>query len=301
MQENKNVAVSVIIPALNEESDLPTLLKALADQTFRDFEIILADAGSQDRTVELAHAAGARVVDGGLPGVGRNRGAEVARGDLLFFFDADVSFKPDFMQKIYDEMQKKYYDLATCEFKPQSDLRLDKVLFQMANLAVKVNQQLSPRAAGFCLFVSRRLFRLTGGFDESVTLAEDHDFVQRATKHRPLGFLDSAAMDVSIRRLEKEGRFSLIQKYAQVEMYLRTKGSIRDEKVVDYEFANFENKDDPARKKWLDDLESAVINLEKTYDQVAQSASRDDLTLTEKLGAVRDGLISLLPWQGQKK
>ena len=82
--------LSIIIPTYNEENYLPLLLKSIQAQNFSDYEIIIADAGSQDRTREIARDADCRVVDGGLPAVGRNRGAESAQGEYLLFLDADV-------------------------------------------------------------------------------------------------------------------------------------------------------------------------------------------------------------------
>ncbi|MCZ8238866.1 MAG: glycosyltransferase [Leptospiraceae bacterium] len=263
--------ISVIIPTLNEEELLPTLLECLKQQTFRDFEIIVADAGSKDQTRKIAKKYGALVVDGGMPGVGRNKGAEVAKGEFLFFFDADVLLPNDFLAKAYGEIEDKFVDLATCEFKPQSDLRLDKVLFQLSNLFVKINQKLNPRAAGFCIFISSRLFRRIKGFDESVKLAEDHDLVERASKYRSLHFINSTHLMVSIRRLEKEGRFSLIEKYMQVELHLLTKGSIRREDFVNYEFANFNpKKDNKEDKKFLDELEKRIIQMEEGYNKLTE-------------------------------
>ena len=88
--------VSIVVPTKNEEAYLPILLASLRGQTFQDFEIIVADAHSTDRTREIALQAGAKVVDGGMPGPGRNRGAAVAQGEIIFFFDADVILRhPD--------------------------------------------------------------------------------------------------------------------------------------------------------------------------------------------------------------
>lgn len=264
--------ISVIVPTLNERELLPQLLETLKKQTFQDFEIIVADAGSTDGTVEIAGDAGAKVVAGGLPGVGRNRGSAVARGEFLFFFDADVVLPSDFLEKAYGEMEEKFVDLATCEFRPQSELRLDRVLFQLSNLFVKINQKLNPRAAGFCIFISARLFRRIRGFDETVKLAEDHDLVERASKFRPLHFLQSTHLFVSVRRLEKEGRFSLIEKYMQVELHLLTKGSIKKEDFVQYEFANFEKKaSDRTDPKFLDELEKKIIQWEEGYNRLSES------------------------------
>jgi len=82
--------LSIIIPTLNEEKYLPFLLSSIKEQNFKDYEIILSDAGSEDRTIEIAKSYGCRVVKGGLPAKGRNQGARAAAGDLLLFLDSDT-------------------------------------------------------------------------------------------------------------------------------------------------------------------------------------------------------------------
>ncbi len=82
--------VSIIIPAKNEEKYLPRLLESIKKQTTQPYEIIVADAGSTDRTVEVAKKYGAKVIKGGIPQVGRNNGAKQAKTDIIVFLDADV-------------------------------------------------------------------------------------------------------------------------------------------------------------------------------------------------------------------
>ena len=72
--------LSIIIPTFNEEYYLPPLLESIRCQDFSDYEVVVADAGSEDDTIEIAKNWGCKVVKGGLPAVGRNRGAEVAQG-----------------------------------------------------------------------------------------------------------------------------------------------------------------------------------------------------------------------------
>ena len=60
--------VRIVVPALDEERLLPLMLNSVRKQDFQDYEIIVADAGSTDRTREIAAEAGAKVVEGGLPG-----------------------------------------------------------------------------------------------------------------------------------------------------------------------------------------------------------------------------------------
>lgn len=95
-------ALSVIIPARNEERNLPTLLRSLASQSVRPGEIVVVDDGSTDRTAEEARRLGATVVSSEpLPDGWRGKawacwqGAQVATGQLLLFVDADTWFEPD--------------------------------------------------------------------------------------------------------------------------------------------------------------------------------------------------------------
>ena len=281
--------ISVVIPALNEEKFLPVLLESLKNQTFKDYEVIVADAGSKDKTLEIAHSYGARVVPGGMPGPGRNRGAEVATGEFLFFFDSDVLLPNDFLEKAMTEMDDRFIDLATCEFLPLSELTIDKAVFQLSNLIVKMNQNLNPRAAGFCIFINRRLFNRVGGFDESVVIAEDHDLVERASKFRPLRFLKTTSLSVSVRRLDKEGRLALLQKYVKVEMHLLTKGSVKDD-IIEYEFGNFDEAEKSKRKKLLNDIEDGILKIDRQFTKTSSEWNEKTAEVEEKLKSSFDGL-----------
>ena len=73
--------LSIIIPTYNEEEYLPVLLDSIKSQSFDDYEIIVADANSTDKTREIAESYGCIVVAGGLPAVGRNNGAKIAKGE----------------------------------------------------------------------------------------------------------------------------------------------------------------------------------------------------------------------------
>ena len=226
---------SIVIPTLNEAELLPRLLDRLAAQTFRDFEVIVADAGSNDGTRELVGERGLILTDGGLPGVGRNRGAAIARGDLLFFFDADVLPPPDFLAKAIAEMEEEGIRLATCWFEPDSDHPLDALLFDLANLYVKLSLRTDPHAGGFAIFIERALFEQIGGFDESLKLAEDHELVKRAACQAPLHLLHSTRIRMNVRRLVKDGRVNYAGKCLRVELYRLFHGEAT-EAVVDYQF-----------------------------------------------------------------
>ena len=212
-------SLSIIIPTLNEASNLPILLQALQVQTRPPDEVIVADAGSTDGTVEAALHLGASVVPGGKPGPGRNAGARAATGDLFLFLDADVVPPPDFLEKLLVEFEQSGYVVATTLMEPLSDNLGERILVEAGNLYLQVIQPFSPQAPGFCIVVWRRIHEAIGGFDEAAVLAEDFDYVQRASKHGEFGVLTTVRIPFSLRRVEEDGFFQVAFKYVWCEMY----------------------------------------------------------------------------------
>lgn len=211
--------LSVIIPTLNEEPYLPGLLDALARQTRVPDEIIVADAGSTDRTVSLAQEYGTKVVAGGRPARGRNAGARAATGDLLLFLDADVLPPPTFVESGISEFEQRQLDVATAMVLPLSDRVSDRVLHSAANSYIRLVRPLSPRAMGVCILMRRWIYLAVGGFNESVVMAEDHDLVKRAGSYGRFGILTGSRIPLSVRRLDEEGVAKLFVKYLWAEAY----------------------------------------------------------------------------------
>ncbi len=105
--------VSVIIPAYNEEDEIVDCLESLGNQRYEDFEIIVVDDGSSDKTRKRANNLSKIVPPINLltqkhkgPGVARNLGAKHARGEILVFVDADMTFEPNFIKKLVDPIIK---------------------------------------------------------------------------------------------------------------------------------------------------------------------------------------------------
>lgn len=222
--------LSIIIPTKNEEKDLPTLLQTIRSQRYTDYELIVADNHSTDQTCEIARSFGARVVEGGLPGPGRNRGARVACGEVLLFLDADVQLPTaKFLEDCINEMRHKGVDMATCKIKGLSRKPIDRLLFEMYNTYALLTEKIRPHAPGSCMFVRRQVHEAIGGFDEEVVFAEDHDYVQRAQKMGfTFGLLRSQYIVTSVRRLEKDGRLAIAMKYLFGEIRMITKGSFKE-------------------------------------------------------------------------
>ena len=107
--------VSVIVPARNEEHNLPTLLSSLAAQKAKPLEVIVVDDGSTDRTAIIAGQFGATVIPSRpLPDGWRGKtwacyqGAQAAKGDLLLFVDADTWFEPDGLDRLLSAWQSGF-------------------------------------------------------------------------------------------------------------------------------------------------------------------------------------------------
>lgn len=235
--------LSIIIPTYNEEQYLPYLLETIVAQTWRDFEVIVADNNSTDKTRQLAREFGARIVDGGLPGVGRNRGAATAQGDLLLFLDADIILPAsDFLEKAVQEIEERRLDIATCYLLPMSEKLVDQIMHGAYNKYMKLMSEASPHMPGFCIFSSRQVYEQVGGFDESVTLAEDHDFAKRAKEVGEYGILTSYKIPVSVRRFDRDGRAKIATKYVLCELYMWTRGKVKSD-IFKYRYGyNGDNK-----------------------------------------------------------
>jgi len=226
--------LSIIIPTLNEEKYLPLLLKEIKKQSFSDFEIIVADAGSTDKTVAIAKSFGCKIAKGGLPAKGRNEGAKTAQGDLFFFTDADNIFLPqNFLKQLTEEFERRNLDCASFPIYMQGN-RLDKLLYAIYNLWTEISQGFLPHAFNSIL-VRKEIHREINGFDEEIKLAEDHSYARKAARIGKFGFIRTAPVLTSSRRFERDGKLKAYLKYILAGIYLFFLGDIKTD-IFKYRF-----------------------------------------------------------------
>lgn len=234
--------LSIIIPTLNEEYFLPFLLSSIKNQTYKNYEIIVADAGSTDKTLKIAQEYNCKITDGGLPGVGRNKGAAIARGEYILFLDSDVMLPENFLQNTIAEFKHKNLDVATCGIYPLSEKKIDKFLHSAVNSYFKAIQSFMPHAPGFCIFTKKEIHEKIKGFDKKVLLAEDHDYIKRANKIGKFRILQSEKIPVSVRRLEKDGRLKIMVKYILCEAHLIFRGPVTSD-IFKYRFGGYKKEE----------------------------------------------------------
>jgi len=236
--------LSIIIPALNEENYLPLLLESIKKQKSSDYELILADGGSKDKTVEIAKKNNCRVVPGGLPAKGRNEGAKAARGDLFFFLDADVVLPDNFFEKALEEFNSRGLEFASFCIVPLPESKISSFFLNVFyNQPIILLESALPHAA-IGIFIRKELFEKLGGFDEDVKLAEDHYLARRAQRlfKAKFGIIKSTKIFVSDRRFKTDGWLTIGIKYLLCELHLIFLGPV-ESNIFNYKFNHYKDKD----------------------------------------------------------
>ena len=262
--------LSIIIPTYNEEEYLPVLLESIEKQSFEDYEIIVADANSTDRTREIAEEHGCIVVDGGLPAVGRNNGARVAKGEYLLFLDSDLELTDDYIRNALYEFRMERAGIAITQMLPMSQKVEDKLYHDFANYFMVRVEKIKPHGAGCYGIIARKeLHDECGGFDEDLTFGEDTDYIERLAKKDRFKVLRSAKVGVSTRRLEEDGIETLIRQYGKstVNDFL---GKRTEASELDYNFDHGGEKASQIRFEGLQKRVDHVNELKGNYDESIQ-------------------------------
>ncbi len=233
---------SIIIPTLNEEVNLPILLESLAKQTYRDFEVIVSDSNSEDKTREKALSFSQK-----LPklifiakpkrnvSIARNNGAKAANGEYLVFLDADVKIEEKFLEGIKKHIKKDKVKFLTLWNRSESKKLIGKVIFALLNSLVTLFAKIKPSVNGPCMVVEWELFRKTGGFDPEIIFGEDSDFAQKVhSLGERLRVYQKPIIYVSMRRFEKEGFLKSTGKSIYAFFYDLIFGPIK-KPIFDYE------------------------------------------------------------------
>lgn len=235
----KTVMLSIIIPTLNEEKYLPLLLASVKKQDFEgEYEIIVSDAGSTDKTVEIAEYFDCRLTEGGLPARGRNRGARIAMGDDILFLDADLILPKNFLKQSLEEFKSRQLDIASFGLKPITNKKIVRMGFDLFyNRPIVLSQRFLAHGA-MAILVKKDIFERVGGFDEGISLAEDHYFTRQAFKVGKFGVIKSTKVHIATRRFETDGYLSTLCKYFLCQLYMFSGKPVRSN-VFKYKFNHY--------------------------------------------------------------
>jgi 4,4'-diaponeurosporenoate glycosyltransferase len=223
---SKCPSISVIIPARNEEHNLPLLLADLSAQTLPDFEIICIDDDSEDSTGQIALENGAKLITlkskpAGWTGKSWacQNGADAATGELLLFLDADVRLEPDGIRKLLSA-----YLQQGCTVSVQPYHKTEKMFEQfsmMFNLVqVAANGTALPRPCSIGLYgpvilISKQDYEKAGGHESVKASVVDDVSLGLQLKKAELPFhLYIGSNEISF-RMYAGGMISLLQGWAK--------------------------------------------------------------------------------------
>ncbi len=216
---------SFVVPAYDEEDYVGNCVRSIrdaADELELEYEVIVVDNNSTDRTAEVAENAGARVVFEPINQISRarNTGAERARGSYYVFVDADSTVRTPLLRKAKDalEQQRAVGGGAPVTFDRKSAREQYGSQLETWNW-ISRNWQL---AAGSFLFCTREAFEWTGGFSEQVYASEEL-WLSRELKRfgrfrqRPFVILSDVYIQTSARKMDW---FPAWQQYLGVLLFL---------------------------------------------------------------------------------
>ena len=175
--------ISIIIPTINEASNLPLLLTDLSIIQ-SDGEILIADCGSEDKTIDIANIYGARVYKSKERnrGLQLNIGAKNSKGDWLIFLHADTRLKNDWATKIKSVLKGDDNYIYYFKFK----INNKKIVYRVLEILVNFRSQFFKQPYGDQgLIIHRSTYFKNNGF-RKIPIMEDVDFLRRLNNKKDL-------------------------------------------------------------------------------------------------------------------
>ncbi len=170
---NFNKKVSVVIPVYNEEIDLKKCLESLASQTLKNSEIIIVDDGSNDNTLEIARKfKNVKILmqNHQGPGTARNFGAKEARGDILVFIDADMTFDKSYLKNLVSPIFRNKNIIGTTHELEIASNTFNKWSYLWGK--ARVSKETAKEVKIFRAIRKNKFLEL-GGFDAKYGYADD--------------------------------------------------------------------------------------------------------------------------------
>lgn len=216
--ESQNLKIAIVIPAFNEEKYLGACLSSLRKQDYRgNYEIIVVDNGSTDRTAEIARSFGVRLISCQEKGVvfARQKGAAMADSDIVVQTDADSILPRDWVSSIVKGFKRNGNIVALSGsikyLRPPLWVYLNNLIHIIINwLYFKLfHRPLVIRAANF--HFRRAAFQTIGGYNISIpTYGDEHDFFVRLSKIGKVYYAPGLAVCTSARRFHRGFLYYLV-------------------------------------------------------------------------------------------
>jgi len=287
--------ISVIMPAYNAERDILETIKSVQQQTFSDFELIVINDGSTDRTLELLETLeDGRIrifsYENGGVCIARNRGISHANGEYIAFLDADDLWTPD----------KLELQLAALQQHPEAGVAYSwctsineqgKFLFQYPSRIFEGNVYAQLLVGDFIYNASNTLIRrqaieFVGEFDSAISGCADWDYWVRLSarwpfvlvpKHQILYRRSSTSMSSNIEKMKQQAIMALEKAYQAAPLELQ---SLKNQSLINfYQYSaelylrystNFSGINQAGWNLWMALRLNPKIVLDKSFQQLVK-------------------------------
>ena len=195
--------ISIIIPTINEESNLPLLLSDLSS-IHKEGEIIIVDCGSEDKTIDIANIYGAKVFISKERnrGLQLNIGAKNSKEEWLIFLHADTRLTHNWFRKINLVLKGDKNYIYYFKFK----INNKKIIYRVLEILVNFRSKYLKQPYGDQgLIIHRTTYFKNNGF-RKIPLMEDVDFLRRLSNKKNLKQLNLPIF-ISSRKWERTNIF----------------------------------------------------------------------------------------------
>ena len=176
--------ISIIIPAYNASSTLKECLDAIFVSIFKDFEVILVSDNSTDDTVKIAKEYKCKIIElkeNKGPAFARNKGAEIAKGDILVFIDSDVIIDKGSISSVVDQFLNKETNVIQGIYSHEPTYKNLPTQYQQSfycyyswHTSIKYTSSLITN----CFAIRKNIFEEVHGFNTNIkgATSEDEEF-----------------------------------------------------------------------------------------------------------------------------
>ncbi|RME80011.1 MAG: glycosyltransferase [Methanobacteriota archaeon] len=198
---------SIVIPAYNEERYIGRTLDSITKQSYDNYEIIVVDCFSEDKTAKIAESYGVKLLQfyKGNIGATRRAGALIARGDVIVSASADIYYPSYWLEKLLEPL-KDDFDGSYGSIYLLDAERHEEVSARFINKVVTptLKKFSIPYGTGDNIALKRDFYNHIGGFKKLET-AEDLDLLKRAFENGRMAYVEEARAYSDPRRIREWG------------------------------------------------------------------------------------------------
>ncbi|HSK99251.1 MAG TPA: glycosyltransferase [Rubrobacteraceae bacterium] len=230
--------LSVIVPTLNEERHVDSLLADVAAQTREPDEVLVVDADSTDETAAVVRRFPFARLLSGEPPVAGTWAAVRRREPFWCFSTRTFGCQRGFFEGLLEDFDRRSLDVACPLYVPYRSTRAVEAFYAVFNLVTRAFQSTLPSGAGHCIALRRDVFRGSRGFDPDLKF-DDIELIRRLSRGRRFGIVKQRVL-VSDRRYREHGVPRMILRYALMALFFAL-GRYAWANRMEYEFGGHEH------------------------------------------------------------